>query len=36
MVVYVCKFCKIQCHKDLSPVVGRQHKKSCPRRRIKG
>ena len=36
--VYTCKHCKVQVNgpKDLRPVLGRTHKKNCPRRRIMG
>jgi hypothetical protein len=34
--IFRCKFCKVQCHKDLKPVLGKEHKKCCPRRRNKG
>jgi hypothetical protein len=35
---YVCKHCKIEVlgPKDTRPVLGKTHKKSCPRRRIQG
>ena len=33
---YVCRFCKVEvCGKsDLNPIMGHEHKKSCPRRRM--
>lgn len=35
---YVCKHCKVEVlgPKDPRPVLGKTHKKSCPRRRILG
>lgn len=34
----VCKFCKVQImgRSDLAPILGKEHKKSCPRRRNYG
>jgi len=29
---YRCKFCKVPCHKDGTPLVGKEHKKMCRRR----
>lgn len=32
---YICKHCKVQVYGkgDSKPILGREHKKSCPRRR---
>lgn len=37
-VKYVCKHCKVQvmAKNDARPVLGKEHKKNCPRRRILG
>lgn len=37
-VKYVCRHCKVEVNSshDKRPVLGKEHKKSCPRHRILG
>jgi hypothetical protein len=29
----ICKFCKVECHRDGTALLGKEHKKCCPRRK---